>query len=103
MQTLKRVLRFLVSTFFIIARIKGIDVSTYFYTSGVRTTYPSGAVEFTPISSVELVFLNPMSGIPFKKMNAFLAQIDIGLIKSFFFNFLNFLDILFMLLYDEID
>jgi hypothetical protein len=36
-------------------------------------------------------------------MNAFLAQIDIGLIKSFFFNLLNFLDILFMLLYDEID
>jgi hypothetical protein len=35
-----------VSTFCIIARIKGIDVSTYFYTSGVRTTYPSGAVEF---------------------------------------------------------
>jgi hypothetical protein len=41
------------------SRIKGIDVSTYFYTSGVRTTYPSGAVEFTPISCVELVFLNP--------------------------------------------
>ena len=35
-----------------------------------------------------------MSEIPFKKMNAFLAQIDIGLIKSFFFNLLNFLDIL---------
>jgi hypothetical protein len=48
-----------VSTFCIIARIKGIGVSTYFYTSGVRTTYPSGAVEFTPISCVELVFLNP--------------------------------------------
>ena len=32
-----------------------------------------------------------MSEIPFKKMNAFLAQIDIGLIKSFFFNLLNFL------------
>jgi hypothetical protein len=44
-----------------------------------------------------------MSEIPFKKMNAFLAQIDIGLIKSFFFNLLNFLDIFFMLLYDEID
>jgi hypothetical protein len=44
-----------------------------------------------------------MSEIPFKKMNAFLAPIDIGLIKSFFFNLLNFLDILFMLLYDEID
>ena len=44
-----------------------------------------------------------MSEIPFKKMNAFLVQIDIGLIKSFFFNLLNFLDILFMLLYDEID
>ena len=44
-----------------------------------------------------------MSEIPFKKMNAFLAQIDIGLIKSFFFNLLSFLDILLMLLYDEID
>ena len=44
-----------------------------------------------------------MSEIPFKKMNAFLAQIDIGLIKLFFFNLLNFLDILFMLLYDAID
>jgi hypothetical protein len=47
-----------VSTFCTIARIKGIDVSTYFYTSGVRTDYPSGAVEFTPVSCVELVFLN---------------------------------------------
>ena len=44
-----------------------------------------------------------MSEIQFKKMNAFLAQIDIGLIKSFFFNLLNFLDIHFMLLYNEID
>jgi hypothetical protein len=48
-----------VGTFCIIARIKEIDGSTYFYTGGVRTTYPSGAVEFTPISCVELVFLNP--------------------------------------------
>jgi len=47
-----------VSTFCIIARIKGIDVSTYFYTSGVRTAYPSGAVEFTPVSCVGFVFLN---------------------------------------------
>jgi hypothetical protein len=44
-----------------------------------------------------------MSEIPFKKMNALFAQIDIGLIKSFLFNLLHFLDILFMLLYDEID
>jgi hypothetical protein len=44
-----------------------------------------------------------MSEIPFKKMNAFFAQIDIGLIKSFFFNLLNFLDIIVMLSYDEID
>ena len=44
--------------FCIIVRIKGIDVSTYLYTSGVRTTYPSGAFEFTPISCVELMFLN---------------------------------------------
>ena len=44
-----------------------------------------------------------MSEIPFKKMNAFLAQIDIGLIKSFFFNLLNFLDKPFMLLYDKMD
>jgi hypothetical protein len=44
-----------------------------------------------------------MSEIQFKKMNVFLAQIDIGLIKSIFFNLLNFLDIHFMLLYDEID
>jgi hypothetical protein len=49
----------------IIVRIKGIDVSTYFYTSGVRTTYPSGAVEFTPISCVELVFLNPKFSVQY--------------------------------------
>jgi hypothetical protein len=48
-----------VGTFCIIARIIGIDVSTYFYISEGRTTYPSGAVEFIPISCVELVFLNP--------------------------------------------
>jgi hypothetical protein len=44
-----------------------------------------------------------MSEIPSKKMNALFAQIDISLIKSFFINLLNFLDILFMLLYDETD
>jgi len=54
-----------VSTFCIIARIIGIDVSTYFYTSGVRTTYPSGAVEFTPISCVELAFLNPKFSVQY--------------------------------------
>ena len=54
-------------------------------------------------SYTDILLYVKMSEIPFKKMNAFLAQIDIGLIKSFFFNLLNFLDILFMLLYDEID
>ena len=51
-------------------------------------------------SYADILLYVKMSEIPFKKMNAFLAQIDIGLIKSFFFNLLNFLDILFMLLYD---
>jgi hypothetical protein len=54
-------------------------------------------------SYADILLYAKMSEIPFKKMNAFLVQIDIGLIKSFFFNLLNFLDILFMLLYDEID
>ena len=54
-------------------------------------------------SYADILLYVKMSEIPFKKMNAFLAQIDIGLIKSFFFNLLSFLDILFMLLYDEID
>ena len=44
--------------FCLIVRVKGIDVSTYFYNSGVRTDYPSGAVEFTSVSCVELVFIN---------------------------------------------
>ena len=54
-------------------------------------------------SYADILLYVKMSAIPFKKMNALLAQIDIGLIKSFFFNLLNILDILFMLLYDEID
>ena len=54
-------------------------------------------------SYADILLYVKMSEIPFKKINAFLAQIDIGLIKSFFFNLLNFLDILFMLLYDGID
>ena len=54
-------------------------------------------------SYADILLYVKMSEIPFKKMNAFLAQIDIDLIKSFFFNLLNFLDIIFMLLYDEID
>ena len=45
-------------------------------------------------SYADILLYVKMSEIPFKKMNAFLAQIDIGLIKSFFFNLLNFLDIL---------
>jgi hypothetical protein len=54
-------------------------------------------------SYADILLYAKMSEMPFKKMNAFLAQIDIGLIKSFFFNLLNFLDILFMLLYDKMD
>ena len=54
-------------------------------------------------SYADILLSVKMSEIPFKKMNAFFAEIDIGLIKSFFLNLLNFLDILFMLLYDEID
>ena len=53
-------------------------------------------------SYADILLYVKMSEIPFKKMNAFFAQIDIGLIKSFFFNLLNFLDIV-MLFYDEID
>jgi hypothetical protein len=44
----------LLSTITVGPRMKRINVSTYFYTSEVRTDYPSGVVEFTPISCVEL-------------------------------------------------
>jgi hypothetical protein len=54
-------------------------------------------------SYADILLYVKMSEIPLKKMNAFFAQIDIGLIKSFLFNLLNVFDILFMLLYDEID
>jgi hypothetical protein len=73
-------------------------ISQFLKNNGPRHHYFLGLESYADI----LLYVK-MSEIPFMKMNEFLAPIDIGLIKSFLFNLLNFLDILFMLLYDEID